>query len=362
MTRIAVNLLWCEPGGVGGSEQYLVRQLAGLPVGVEPTLFVPPGFNEAHPTLTDRFETRIAPFSVSRRARRVVGESTWLHRALRGFELAHHGGGAAPLRSRRPNVLTVHDLQYRTFPHYFGAAKRAWLTTTVPRSVRAASQITVPSEYVRCTVIDAFDPAPERVVVVPHGFEPPDASGLPSGDELRARHALGDGPLLVYPAMTSPHKNHRLLFELLRTHWTDHTLRLVLIGGQGRAEAEVTAAAARDRRIRRLGRVDDATRDGLIAAATAVVFPSEYEGFGAPLIEAMALGAPLLCSDATCVPDIVGDAAVVRRTTTEAWADGFDELMADEARYRRAGPVRAAAFSIEASGAALARAYAEAMA
>jgi glycosyltransferase involved in cell wall biosynthesis len=362
MTRIAVNLLWCEPGGVGGSEQYLVRQLAGLPAGTSPTLFVPPGFADAHPELAARFDTRTAPFGVSRRAVRMAGEATWLHRAIKGFDLVHHGGGAAPLRTARPYVLTIHDLQYRTYPRYFSAAKRAWFAAMLPRSVRYAAHITVPSEYVRATVIDAFATAPDRVSVVPHGFNPPDRTALPSAEELRARHALGDGPLLVYPAMTSPHKNHRLLFELLRSHWTDHAVRLVLIGGEGRAEADVTAAAARDRRIRRLGRVDDATRDGLIAAATAVVFPSEYEGFGAPLIEAMALGAPLLCSDATCVPDIVGDAAVVRRATTEAWAEGFDELMANEARYRRAGPERAATFSVEASGAALARAYAEALA
>ena len=88
----------------------------------------------------------------------------------------------------------------------------------------------------------------------------------------------------------------------------------------------------------RPGRVTDADRDGFIAAAEALVFPSEYEGFGAPVLEAMSLGTPVVCSDRAALPEVAGDAALVRPLTVEAWATALDEVAAHRrARPRRAG-------------------------
>ena len=164
----------------------------------------------------------------------------------------------------------------------------------------------------------------ERVVVVPHGVEPALRGGEPGHGavtaeaDLRRRYALGDGPVLVYPAVTHPHKNHRFLLDLLRERWTDPDLRLVLIGGVGDAEAAVTGCA--DLRVCRLGRVPAADRNGLIAMAEALVFPSRYEGFGAPLIEAMALGTPVVAAATTAIPEVVGDAGLVLPLELDAWA------------------------------------------
>ncbi len=108
---------------------------------------------------------------------------------------------------------------------------------------------------------------------------------------VRQRYGLGEGPYVVYPAITHPHKNHQLLIDVMARHWTDPALRLVLLGGAGAVDADVGRSII-DRglgdRVVRPGRVPDADRDALIAGATALVFPSRYEGFGAPLIEAMA--------------------------------------------------------------------------
>ena len=95
-----------------------------------------------------------APVDGRRRWRRTIAESGWLHRRTRGAALVHHGGGTAPARARRPYVLTIHDLQYLTYPHYFSRGKRAYLDLVVPRSVRGAAEVLVPSEYVRRTVIE----------------------------------------------------------------------------------------------------------------------------------------------------------------------------------------------------------------
>ena len=356
-------MLWCVPGRVGGSEEYLVRQLLGLAELPEPqwrpVVAVAKGLSVAHPELAAAVEVVEPMFDSTSRARRIIGEATWLRRHSGEAALVHHAGGTAPRRAHRPYVLTIHDLQFRTYPQYFTRLKRAYLGELIPPSARRAAVVAVPSEYVRQSVIQAYGVRPECVMVVPHGIEPAVVEQVTPADELRARFAMGDGPILVYPAVTHPHKQHRFLLQMMRDHWRDPDLRLVLAGGAGMADAEV--AACDDPRVLRLGRVSAADRNGLLAMAEALVFPSQYEGFGAPLIEAMALGAPVVCSDATCMPQIVGDAGLVRPTTAEAWAGVLDEVRARRSELVTAGRRRARDFTSRASGAALAAVYERAL-
>jgi len=356
-------MLWCVPGQVGGSEEYLVRQLIGLAEMPEPrwhpTVAAARGLGAAHPELGAVADVIEPDFESVNRLRRIVGEATWLRRHSAGEALVHHGGGTAPIGARRPYVISIHDLQFRTNPQYFSRAKRAYLAAVVPPSVRRAAMVAVPSEYVRASVVRSYGIPAERVAVVPHGLEPGLGDAVTSAAELRAKYELGNGPVIVYPAVTHRHKNHRFLLEMMRTHWTDPDLRLVLTGGEGLAEPEV--AAATDERVRRVGRVPAADRNGLLAMADAMVFPSQYEGFGAPLIEAMALGAPVVCGDATCMPQIVGQAGLVRPLTPEAWAGVLDEVRTHRSELVAAGHVRAREFTSAASGAALAAVYQKAL-
>jgi glycosyltransferase involved in cell wall biosynthesis len=361
--RVAVNLLWCVPGGVGGSEQYLVRQLLGLgsqPSPFEPTLYCLPSFADAHPELAALYPMVAATISGTSRPRRVLAEHTWLRRRTRDADVVHHGGGTAPTVGRRPIVLTIHDLQYLTHPEYLTPTKRRYLERTIPRSVDRAAVVAVPTEYVRTTVVDAFGTDPDRVVVVPHGVEPSLGADAPSALELRHVYGLGSGPVIVYPAITHPHKNHRFLLDLMAGHWTDPELRLVMLGGRGAAEAQVQADIVRlglERRVVRPGRVSDAHRDGLVSAADALVFPSEYEGFGAPVAEAMALGTPVICADQPALAEVVGDAGLVLPLDVDAWADALDVVAARSSEMSAAGRRRVGAFTTERSGAALAGAY-----
>jgi alpha-1,3-rhamnosyl/mannosyltransferase len=219
--------------------------------------------------------------------------------------------------------------------------------------------VAVPSEYVRTSVIEAFDAAPSRVAVVPHGVDPALLDEATDEAELRRRYGLGDGPVIVYPAVTNRHKNHEFLFDLLSTEWRDPDLRLVLTGGRGSADDAVRTAT--DARIRRLGRVSAADRNGLVKMAEAMVFPSRYEGFGAPLIEAMALGCPVIASDATCIPAVVGGAGLVLPLEREAWSGALDAVARNRSAMIAAGHERAAAFTMQASGAALAAVYTAAL-
>lgn len=364
---VAVNLLWCVPGHVGGSEQYLVRQLIGLasqPAEFVPTLYCLPEFVDAHPELDQLYRMVSADITGDQRPRRVLAEHTWLRRATRDADLVHHGGGTTPLVGTTPIVLTIHDLQHLSHPEYLSPTKRRYLDWMIPRSVRRAAVVAVPTEYVRSTVVGAYGTDPDRVVVVTHGVEPGLGARARSEFELRRDYGLGSGPVLVFPAITHPHKGHRFLLRVMAHHWNDPDLRLVLLGGAGRADDEVRADIERlglSGRVVRPGRVPDADRDGLIAMAAALVFPSEYEGFGAPVVEAMALGTPVVCSDQPALAEVAGDAGVVLPLEEDAWAGALDEVERRNADLRTAGRRRAADFTAERSGEALAAAYRQAV-
>lgn len=357
---VAVNLLWVAPGRVGGSEDYLARQLLGLDdTGLDVTLYCSEPFAESHPLLTGRFSVVTAPGRRDSRGARIALEHTWLAQQTRHSAVVHHGGGTAPLIGTTPIVVTVHDLQYRRFPDYFTRTRRTYLDRMMPRSVRRAAVVTVPTDYVRSTVVDAFGVDPDRVRVVPHGIPEIDRPTEAAVAEAVRRIGVGERRFVIYPAITHPHKAHRLLVDMVE-HLPDD-LMLVLLGGEGAAERRLRAQIVRSGhadRIIRAGRVPAEVRDALMARAEALVFPSEYEGFGAPLVEAMALLTPVVCSDAAGVREVVADAAVVvDEPTPVAWAAGVIDAIADRDQLVERGARRREAFTLETSGRALAAAY-----
>ena len=374
---VAVNLLWCVPGRVGGSEEYLTRQLLGLARidpsqrEVAPRVFVTEAYRRAHPDAAGQ-ERVVSPVPLETRPVRIAVEHTWLAVRSRGVDLVHHGGGTAPRLNAAPYVLTIHDLQYLTFPQYFSSVRLAYLRAAVPRSVRRARRIVVPTRFVATTVVEAFDVDPERITVVPHGFEPsaPAVAASPDGAPRAAstagleRYGLAGRRYVVYPAITHPHKNHRILLEAVE-HLDDEVV-VVLLGGRGAADDSVSDLIDRHRlghRIVRPGRVPDADRDLILASAEALVFPSRYEGFGAPLIEAMALGTPVVCSTHPALVEVGGDAVIaVDPDDAPGWAAAVDAVGRRRAEMIAAGRERVGRFGLEESGRALLDAYREAVA
>lgn len=360
--RVAVNLLWLAPGRVGGSEEYLARQLAGLAddTGIDPVLYTQPTFAAAHPELAARFEIVPMPFRRDWRGARVIAEHTWLPARTRGATVVHHGGGTVPCVTRRPVLLTVHDLQYVSAPERFSPGRLRYLRWMMPGSVRRAAVVATPSQYVRATVVDVLGAREESVVVIPHGV--PDPDPRPDAEQIaaaRAAHGIGERPYVIYPAITHPHKAHRVLVDMLAQ--LDRDVLLVLPGGVGAAEPalrEAIAASGAADRVRRLGRIERAPLDALVAGAEALTFPSEYEGFGAPLVEAMALGTPIVCGAHPAIREVVaGAAVVVEEATGEAWASAVGEACRRRDELTAAGTARRRAFTLDVSGAALAAAY-----
>jgi alpha-1,3-rhamnosyl/mannosyltransferase len=220
--------------------------------------------------------------------------------------------------------------------------------------------VAVPTEYVRGTVIQAYGVDPARVVVVPHGVESTLGASATAESTLRERYHLGNGRVLVFPAVTHPHKGHRFLLEVLSRYWHEDDLQLVMIGGFGRAEDQVRRSIRElglEGRALRLGRVSSADRDGLVRMAFALVFPSQYEGFGAPVLEAMAMGVPVICSNSASLPEVAGNAALILPLESAAWATALENVTAKRSEMVQAGLARVRRFTARTSAEMLVKAY-----
>lgn len=364
-TRVAVNLLWCVPG-VGGSEEYLVRQLVGLTENTHDCavdVFAPKGFSARQPRLASHFNVVEAPSSCARRVVRIALEHTWLMWRTRRHDVVHHGGGTMPRWGNTATVLTIHDVQWTKYPEYVAPVKLKYLRRVVPSSLRRATRIVVPSHFVAETLVENFAVPAEKISVVRHGVESDVLAHRTQETVLRDRWKLGSGPVLAFPAITHPHKNHVFVLELMASTvgpWADPSLRLVCAGSAGSSDAMVkqfiTQHGLQDRVVMP-GRISEVDRNGLLAMSEAMVFPSQYEGFGAPLIEAMHLGTAVLASNCACIPEVVGDAGIVAPLDPDAWIQALIHIRTQRDDLVRLGHQRAAYFTTALSGADLLAAY-----
>ncbi|MFW2381311.1 MAG: glycosyltransferase family 4 protein, partial [Acidimicrobiales bacterium] len=315
MKTIGVNLLWLQPGVVGGSEEYTLSLLRAVheidPLDLELRLYVQKSLLEHHPDLGQRFEVLTAPGLPGGKVGRVVAEHTWLARQSTSVSVVHHAGGVIPSQAPSVPVLTILDLQPLDMPENFGFIKRAWLGRMIPRSLERAAVIVTPSSFTAGR-ITAMGVSEDRLHVVPFGLEP-------SEDGLSSRTASDPvapvAPVFVYPAIAYPHKRHADLIEAFSILVADHPeARLILTGGEGPLTGPVRSlieAASLGGSVKMTGRISRPELLELVASATAVVIPSEYEGFGLPALEAMSLGTPVIVADAGSLPEVVGGAGIV---------------------------------------------------
>jgi glycosyltransferase involved in cell wall biosynthesis len=340
--KVGISLLTLVPGVVGGSETYareLTRALARVGE-LEYTSFVP----AIAPDAADGLPSRIVPEyrASTSTAGRIAAMSGALvapgrlRQALRADTLdAIHFPLSVmiPPLDRPPAAATVHDLQHELYPQFFSRAERAYRRLVYGRTVTASEIVIAISEHARQTLVGRYGLDPHRVVVIPLGV---DHGRLSPGDEARE-------PFLLYPANAWPHKNHTRLFETFTVvRRSRPELRLVLTG-TGHPAALPDGVESR-------GRVPDDELVRLYRTASALVFPSLYEGFGLPPLEAMACGCPVACSNAASLPEVCGDAAeLFDPTSVENMADAIQVVLDDPAPYAERGLARAAGYSWEAT-------------
>ena len=348
--HVGINLLWLLPGEGAGAEVYSMRLLRALleepPSELDLTVFANRRLAHTQPEELASLPLAIAPIDGGSRPARIAAESTWLPReaSRRRLDLVHHMADVVPWLRGTPSVLTIHDLRAVHRPDILGSSHAAYLRARLRPSVRASAVVITPTETVRSSVVEDLGADPERVRVVSAPLFAP--AETPSDPGIA-------GPFFRYPSTTEPHKNHATLIRAFaRIAGSRPDLRLVLTGAPGRSDREVAAEIERQGMgdaVLRLGRVPRERLDALIARAVAVVYPSEYEGFGLPLAEAMAAGCPVIASDLPVIREVVGEAGLlVDPGEAEAWSDAMRRLLDDDAlreRLASAGRERAARFT-----------------
>ena len=334
---VGICLLTLVPGAVGGSETYaraltaalaehgeldyrvLVSELAADAGGGLPT------------EVAGEYRAATSTAGRMRAMALASARSGPLRARLQGAAVVHYPLTVPVPPVALPAAITLHDLQHHDLPWLFSRAERAFRSLAYDRAARRAAAVIVPSAFVRERAVELLGLAPERVHVAHHGV---DHRLFRPGDDEREQFVL-------YPAKSWPHKNHARLFEAWPLVVRERPeLRLALTGfGAGVPDG-----------IDSLGRVSLAELARLYRRAAALVFPSRYEGFGQPPVEAMACGCPVAASRAASLPEVCGDAAVLfDPDDPEAIAQGVLDALARADKLRPRGLARAAAFTWEAS-------------
>ncbi|MGH9001459.1 MAG: glycosyltransferase family 4 protein [Acidimicrobiia bacterium] len=275
--------------------------------------------------------------------------------------VVHGTNYVVPPTDGAARVVTVHDCSFARHPELCSPQVRRF-AGALRRAVARGAWVHTPSRFVAAEAAEIL--RTERVVAVPHGVPRLSLAGVPLGG------LVGDSPFILTLGTLEPRKNIARLVEAFGALAVDHRdVGLLIAGadGPGRPAVEAARAAlppAIAKRIRFAGYVNDRIRSSLLAEATVFVYPSLYEGFGFPILEAMAAGTPVVTADAGAIPEVAGDGAIlVDPTDTDALAGAISRLLEDPAlsgELVRAGRRRAAGFSWRTAAGGLADLYRQA--
>ena len=297
---------------------------------------------------------RDTPMRLDRRLRWQQWELPRQARSIHA-ELLHVPGFDAPRRKPCPVVLTVHDLIGMLFPHNLPPISRFYWSHWLPWSIRWADRVIADSEHTRRDVGRLLDVPAERIAVIPLGVDAAfsrvvDAEALAM---MRGRYALPEA-FILYVGTLEPRKGLDTLVDAYATLADTLPHALVIAGQRGWYTEALFAQVRRlglERRVRFTDYVADADLPALYSLADVFAFPSRYEGFGLPPLEAMACGTPVVSSNAASLPEAVGDAGLlVPPDNPGALAAALRRLLGDadlRARLRAAGLAQAQCFTWE---------------
>lgn len=349
--------LWGQPGsyrqsGVSTYIRHLVQEMGTLEWPGEMLVYLPSP--DAAREIPGRLRARVSPIELHRPAARIL----WQH-SLFPFLLArdrvallHATMNVAPWWTPCPVVVTIHDLAYLRYPEVHPLGRRLYLSALTRITVRRARAIVAVSRFTRDEIVRFFRVPPQRIRVIYEGYDPA-FRPLPAAEveAFRKQHNLPERYLL-YVGNLEPRKNLPTLVRAFARIAAEHDLVLVLAGPPGWGYTglfRLVEALGLEGRVRFPGFVPAEELPLWYNAAVAFVYPSRYEGFGLPPLEAMACGTPVVVSSASSLPEVVGEAAVqVDPDDVDSLAGALLELLTrHELRetYRERGPERARRFS-----------------
>ncbi|HLI31905.1 MAG TPA: glycosyltransferase family 1 protein [Solirubrobacteraceae bacterium] len=359
--HVGFNLIFLVPGETGGMEvaaREQIRAIAELAPGLALTAFVN---REAAAHVAEGGEllppgVAVWPLPIRARARWqwALGEQMLLPIAAgrARLDLMHSLGSTAPALSRCVRLTTIHDLIYARYPEAHAGMLAAGMRVLVPLAARRSGRVIADSQSTKRDIEELIGIGSERIDVVPLGIGSVQRQEPMPEQELRRRFDLGERRLLLSLSAKRPHKNLLALIEALERIEAGRRPLLIVPGYRTWLEEQLLQRArslgvAEDLRL--LGWLSAQELEGLWSASAGFIFPSLYEGFGLPVLEAMARGVPVACSTASSLPEVAGDAAILfDPRDVDAIAGAVEALIWDERlreRLRGAGRARAALFS-----------------
>jgi glycosyltransferase involved in cell wall biosynthesis len=339
--NVGFNLIYLVPGETGGMEvmaRELLPALVEMAPGIRFTAFVnreaaaagDGPWGELLPAVT-------VPVKARRREQWLWGEQALLPRqaASAGMEIVHSLASTAPAWGAFRSVVTVHDLIYARFPEAHAGLRGRGMRVLVPLGVRHARRVIADSQSTREDLIELLGIQAQRIDVAPLGLGAVRRAEALDEAHIRARLRLGERRVALSLSAKRPHKNLLALIGALARIPAERRPVLVLPGYETWHEAELRERAsdlgvAED--VRFEGWLDARELEGLWGIADAFVFPSLYEGFGLPVLEAMARGVPVACANASSLPEVAGDAALLFDPRSEQEiAAAVERLLGDRA-------------------------------
>ncbi|PYT23209.1 MAG: glycosyltransferase family 1 protein [Acidobacteria bacterium] len=350
--RIGVNALYLIPGGVGGTEIYLRHLLAALAEIDRTNQYYVFTNLETGADLAPKqanFTTVRQRVNAAFRPARIIWEQTVLPLsvATRDIDVLLNPGFTAPLICGRPQVTVFHDLQHKRHPEYFRWFDLPFWRTLLFWSAQLATLLIAVSEATRADLENYYRLPREKIRVVPEGVTPR------FSEIARARPASPPEPFLLTASTLHPHKNlDRLLRVFTEFRRTRPEYRLVITGVRGfdtEKLEQLRVALGLAEAVEFTGWIDRDKLFTLFERAWAFVYPSNFEGFGLPVLEALAAGVPTACTEIEPLASMAGEAALLFDPSSDAeMLEALVRITSDEAlrtKLTAAGPERAALFS-----------------
>ena len=358
-----------DRGGVGRYVDGLIPALSRA--GADLAVVCQRADAERYQRMAPDVEVVAGPAAIAHRPARLAWEQTGLPLVAQQVraEVVHSPHYTMPLRVGRPVVVTIHDATFFTQPDQHTAVKGTFFRSATRTALRRATRVIVPSKATRDELVRVLDADSTKIDVAYHGVDPEIFHVPTDADKARVAARLGlRGPYIAFLGILEPRKNVPNLIRgwVKAVHWRDDPPALVLAGGSGWDE-DVDAAIAEvpgHLRVIRPGYLRFADLPGYLGGATVVAFPSHGEGFGLPVLEAMACAAPVLTTHRLSLPEVGGDAVAYTEPGADEIAAGLSSLLDDAARRRQlaeAAVARAREFTWAASAEAHLASYARAV-